>query len=161
MILPVRTDTRTLSPSSVYFHSTSVGFLKDWYLQSLVELMVKVLSSFTFLHIFFFFKNLWSLNFAQRSVLQNLKINLCILRGQRPPHTSWMQHLENRFEEFSTIEQPSVPNLITKTHYNLEKKRSITNSPSTKPTPALPLDQCFHALETGCLVEAKTWPFGL
>lgn len=29
MILPVRTDTRTLSPSSVYFHSTSVGFLKD------------------------------------------------------------------------------------------------------------------------------------
>lgn len=29
MILPVLTDTRTLSPSSVYFHSTSVGFLKD------------------------------------------------------------------------------------------------------------------------------------
>lgn len=29
MMRPVLTDTRTLSPSSVYFHSTSVGFLED------------------------------------------------------------------------------------------------------------------------------------
>lgn len=31
MIRPVLRDTRTLSPSSVNFHSTSVGFLEDQY----------------------------------------------------------------------------------------------------------------------------------
>lgn len=31
MIRPVLTDTRTLSPSSVNFHCTSVGFLEDQY----------------------------------------------------------------------------------------------------------------------------------